>query len=186
MALRYAKDVGYIEGYRSLSKDQMNAATIKKLLKSGYLLLVVLTKVDRKATKKYGILTRNTTPGGFAHSVCACDLDELGDVKFVNSRGVNWGRGGYFSAPDAELNSCISQAYVVLDTDDSAKMDQLLYKKRLSDAVQIISNQWKYGTAEEKEAMNLANTVLRKICLQEDHPYNMDRKKLQKLIEQYF
>lgn len=107
-------------------------------------------------------------------------------VQFVNSRGVNWGRSGYFSAPDEELNYCISQAYVVLDTDDTVKMNELLYKKRLSDAVQIISNQWKYGTEAEKEAMNLANTVLRKICLQEDHPYNMDRKKLQKLIEQYF
>lgn len=186
MALKYAKDGGYIEGYRSLTADQKNADTIKKLLHAGYLLLIVLTKVDRKATKKYGILTRNTTPGGFAHSVCACDLDELGDVKFVNSRGGNWGRGGYFSAPDEELNSCISQAYVVLDTDDTAKMDQLLYKKRLSDAVQIISNQRQYGTAEEKEAMNLANTVLRNICLQESHPYNMEKKKLQKLIDQYF
>lgn len=89
MTLKYAKDIGYIEGYRSLTKEQMNTATIKKLLKSGYLLLVVLTKVDRKATKKYDILTRNTTPGGFAHSVCACDLDEIGDVKFVNARGGN-------------------------------------------------------------------------------------------------
>ncbi|MDO4714640.1 MAG: hypothetical protein Q4B28_08680 [bacterium] len=186
MALRYAKDVGYIEGYRSLSKEQMNATTIKKLLKAGYLLLVVLTKVNREATKDMGMLTRRTTPGGFAHSVCACEIDHKDNVKFVNSRGDQRGLEGYFIAPDEELNHCISQAYVVLDTDDTAKMNELLYKKRLWDAVQIISNQRKYGTAEEKEAMNLANTVLRKICLQEDHPYNMDKSKLQKLINQYF
>lgn len=75
---------------------------------------------------------------------------------------------------------------MVVDTDDTTKMNELLYKKRLWDAVKLISNQWQYGTPEEKEAMNPANTVLRKVCLQESHPYNMDKAKLQKLINQYF
>ncbi|MDO4713967.1 MAG: hypothetical protein Q4B28_04985 [bacterium] len=186
MALKYAKDVGYIAAYRSLTKEQMKAATIKKLLKSGYLLLVVLTKVDRETTKDMGMLTRRTTSGGFAHSVCACDLDELGDVKFVNSRGENWGRGGYFSAPDEELDYCLSQAYVVLDTDDTVKMSKLLYKKRLWDAVQIISNQWKYGTDEEKKAMNFANSMLRKVCLQQNHQWNMSKEQVLDFVQKNF
>lgn len=53
MALKYAKEVGYIAGYQALITNQQNSATIKKLLKAGFLLLVVLTKVDRKETEMF-------------------------------------------------------------------------------------------------------------------------------------
>ncbi len=186
MALKYAKEVGYIADYRSLTASQQNAKTIKKLLKAGFLLLVVLTKVDRKKTEANGMLTRRTTGGGFAHSLCACRLDHNDNVKFVNSWGEERGIEGYFIAPDEELDYCLSQAYVVIDSNDTENMNKILYKKRISEAVNILSNQWKYGTVEEKEAMNFANTMLRKICLNQDHQWNMSKEQVLDFVNKNF
>ena len=186
MALKYAKEVGYIAGYQALTASQQNSATIKKLLKAGFLLLVVLTKVDRKKTEADGVLTRRTTGGGFAHSLCACTLDRNDNVKFVNSWGEGRGLEGYFIADDEELDYCLSQAYVVIDSNDTENMNKLLYKKRISEAVNILSNQWRYGSKKEQEAMNFANTMLRKICLNQDHQWNMSKEQVLDFVNRNF
>lgn len=186
MALKYAKEVGYIAGYQALTTSQQNSTTIKKLLKAGFLLLVVLTKVDRKKTEADGVLTRRTTGGGFAHSLCACTLDRNDNVKFVNSWGEERGLEGYFIAPDEELDYCLSQAYVVIDSNDTENMNQLLYKKKISEAVNTLSNQWKYGNKKEQEAMNFANTMLRKLCLGQDHQWNMNKEQVLDFVNRNF
>lgn len=186
MALKYAKEVGYIADYQALTANQQNSATIKKLLKAGFLLLVVLTKVDRKKTEADGVLTRRTTGGGFAHSLCSCTLDHNDNVKFVNSWGEERGLDGYFIADDEELDYCLSQAYVVIDSNDTENMNQLLYKKKISEAVNILSNQWKYGNKKEQEAMNFANTMLRKLCLWQNHQRNMSKAQVLNFVNKNF
>ena len=93
----------------------------------------------------------------------------------MNSWGEERGLKGYFIADDDELDYCLSQVYVVIDSDDTDRMGQLLYKKKISEAVNILSNQWKYGSKKEQEAMNFANTMLRKLCLNQDHQWNMSK-----------
>lgn len=186
MALKYAKEVWYIAGYQALTANQQNAKTIKKLLKAGFLLLVVLTKVDRKETEMFWSLKRRSTAGGIAHSVCACSVDAGGNIRFVNSWGEERGLKGYFIADDDELDYCLSQVYVVIDSDDTDRMGQLLYKKKISEAVNILSNQWKYGSKKEQEAMNFANTMLRKLCLGQDHQWNMSKDQVLDFVNKNF
>lgn len=62
----------------------------------------------------------------------------------------------------------------------------MLYKSKIRTAVNLLSENWKYADADEKEAMNFANTMLRKVCLKQDHQYNMSKEKLQRFIDKYF
>ena len=80
----------------------------------------------------------------------------------------------------------VSRAQIVFDSSDKENMAKLNYRNMLSKAIKIISDQWKYGTEDEKKAMNFANTMIRKVCLNQNHQYNMDKKKAIDFINKYF
>ena len=80
----------------------------------------------------------------------------------------------------------VSWVNLVVDADDKENMAKLNYRNMLSKAIKIISDQWKYGTEDEQQAMNFANSMLRKVCLNQNHQYNMDKKKATDCINKYF
>ena len=80
----------------------------------------------------------------------------------------------------------VSWAQIVFDSSDKENMAKLNYRNMLSKAIKIISDQRKYGTEDEKKAMNFANSMLRKVCLNQNHQYNMDKKKAVDFINKYF
>ena len=80
----------------------------------------------------------------------------------------------------------VSWVNLVVDADDKENMAKLNYRNMLSKAVKIISGQRKYGTEEEKKAMNFANTMIRKLCLGQNHQYNMSKADLLKFINKHF
>ena len=80
----------------------------------------------------------------------------------------------------------VSWVNLVVDADDKENMAKLNYRNMLSKAVKIISGQRKYGTEEEKKAMNFANTMIRKLCLGQNHQYNMSKADLLRFINKYF
>lgn len=79
----------------------------------------------------------------------------------------------------------VSRAQIVFDSSDKENMAKLNYKNMLSKAIKIISDQWKYGTEDEQQAMNFANSMLRKVCLKQNHQYNMDKKKATDFINKH-
>ena len=120
------------------------------------------------------------------HAVAAVDFDDENQViKILNSRGEERGDKGYFYIKYSDLPQMVSRAQIVFDSSDKENMAKLNYRNMLSKAIKIISDQWKYGTEDEQQAMNFANSMLRKICLQQNHQYNMDKKKTIDFINKY-
>ena len=121
------------------------------------------------------------------HAVAGVDYDDENQViKILNSRGEERGDRGYFYIKAADLAQMVSRAQIVFDSSDKENMAKLNYRNMLSKAIKIISDQWKYGTEDEKKAMNFANTMIRKLCLGQNHQYNMDKKKAIDFINKFF
>ena len=120
------------------------------------------------------------------HAVAGVDYDDENQViKILNSRGEERGDRGYFYIKAADLVQMVSRAQIVFDSSDKENMAKLNYRNMLSKAIKIISDQWKYGTEDEQQAMNFANSMLRKVCLQQNHQYNMDKKKATDFINKH-
>lgn len=145
--------------------------------------MFIVKRADWATTEQTHYLTKGKS---YFHTVCGCSYVEGMGTVCVNSRGKEWGDGGYFYIPDEVLSECISQAYVVVDSDDTDQFSKLLYKSKIRSAVHILSEQWKHGTAEEKEAMNFANSMLRKLCLGQDHQRNMNKEQVLDFVNRNF
>ena len=104
----------------------------------------------------------------------------------VNSRGKERGDDGYFYMEYKDIYEFIDQIYAVYDSDDTDKMDSLLYKTKILNVINTLSDVWKYATEDEKQALNFANTMLRKVVFSQDHQYNMDKKQILDFINKYF
>lgn len=104
----------------------------------------------------------------------------------VNSRGDTRGDNGYFYMRYEDMADFIDQIYVVHDSDDTENFNRLLYKTKILTVINTLSEQWQYGTEDEKKALNFANTMLRKVVYGQDHQYNMSKKDLINFINKYF
>nr|DAP44788.1 MAG TPA: peptidase [Bacteriophage sp.] len=107
-------------------------------------------------------------------------------IKVLNSRGEEFGDRGYFYIRAEDIPQMVSWVDLVVDADDKENMAKLNYRNMVSKAIKILSAQRKYGTEDEQQAMNFANSMLRKVCLQQNHQYNMDKKKATDFINRYF
>jgi len=112
--------------------------------------------------------------------------DENKVIKILNSRGEEFGDRGYFYIRAEDIPQMVSWANIVVDADDKENMAKLNYRNMLSKAVKIISGQRKYGAEDEKKAMNFANTMIRKLCLNQNHQYNMSKADLLRFINKHF
>ena len=189
-ALVYAKNNGYISFYEFIdfSKNWDVALLIKGLLNQGFLLLCVINKCDRTKTAQTKVCEKITETGKhLPHSVVLVDYDAENQLfKFVNSWGNEWGDAGYFYMKFEDAKYFISQMYAVFDSDDTANFERMLYKTKILTATSTIGEQRKFATPDEQVAMNLANSVLRKVVLGQNHQYNMNKKQLINLINKYF
>lgn len=185
-ALVYAKEMGYIKEYTSFKLEQINYEIFKLMLKAGALLLLNVNKIDRdKITASNPVA--QFTKWGIPHAVAAVDYDDENKViKILNSRWEEFGDRGYFYIKAEDIPQMVSWVNLVVDADDKENMAKLNYRNMLSKAVKIISGQRKYGTEEEKKAMNFANTMIRKLCLGQNHQYNMSKADLLRFINKYF
>ena len=185
-ALVYAKEMGYIREYASLKQDQTNYEVFKLMLKAGALLLLNVNKIDRdKITASNPVA--QFTKWGIPHAVAGVDYDDENKViKILNSRGEEFGDRGYFYIRAEDIPQMVSWANIVVDADDKENMAKLNYRNMLSKAVKIISGQRKYGAEDEKKAMNFANTMIRKLCLNQNHQYNMSKADLLRFINKHF
>lgn len=185
-ALIYAKEMGYIREYASLKQDQTTYEVFKLMLKAGALLLLNVNKINRDKISASDPVAKYTL-GSVPHAVACVDYDDENKViKILNSRGEEFGDHGYFYIRAEDIPNMVSWVNLVVDADDKENMAKLNYKNMLSKAIKIISDQWKYGTEDEQQAMNFANSMLRKVCLKQDHQYNMDKKKATDFINKYF
>ena len=189
-ALVYAKNNGYISFYEFIdfSKNWDTALLIKGLLNQGFLLLCVINKCDRTKTAQTKVCEKITETGKhLPHSVVLVDYDAENQLfKFVNSWGNEWGDAGYFYMKFEDVQYFISQMYAVFDSDDTANFERMLYKTKILTATSTIGEQRKFATPDEQVAMNLANSVLRKVVLGQNHQYNLNKKQLINLINKYF
>lgn len=185
-ALVYAKEMGYIKEYTSFKLEQINYEIFKLMLKAGALLLLNVNKIDRdKITASNPVA--QFTKWGIPHAVAGVDYDDENKViKVLNSRGEEFGDRGYFYIRAEDIPQMVSWVDLVVDADDKENMAKLNYRNMVSKAIKIISAQRKYGTEDEQQAMNFANSMLRKVCLQQNHQYNMDKKKAVDFINRYF
>ena len=185
-ALVYAKEMGYIREYTSLKQDQTNYEVFKLMLKAGALLLLNVNKINWDAITPSNPVAQFAR-WGVPHAVAGVDYDDENQViKILNSRGEEFGDKGYFYIKASDLAQMVSRAEIVFDSSDKENMAKLNYKNMLSKAIKIISDQWKYGTEEEKKAMNFANTMIRKLCLGQNHQYNMSKADLIRFINKHF
>lgn len=185
-ALVYAKEMGYIREYTSLKQDQTNYEVFKLMLKAGALLLLNVNKINWDAITPSNPVAQ-FTKWGIPHAVAAVDYnDENKVIKVLNSRGEEFWDHGYFYIRAEDIPQMVSWANLVVDADDKENMAKLNYRNMLSKAIKIISDQRKYGTEDEKKAMNFANTMIRKLCLGQNHQYNMSKADLLKFINKHF
>ena len=185
-AVIYAKNNGFIKYYEQLFTKNLNPTKIKKLLQAGFLFLIVINKRDKEKAKKLPYLMEKAK-SWLNHSVVLVDYDDnLKVFKLLNSRGPEWGDNGYFYMNYEDFNYFVDQIYVVLDSDDTENFNKLLYKAKILSVVNTLSETWKYWNEDEKKAMNLAASMLRKVALNQNHQYNMDKKELINLINKYF
>lgn len=185
-ALVYAKEMGYIREYASLKQDQTTYEVFKLMLKAGALLLLNVNKINRDKISASDPVAQYTL-GSIPHAVaCVGYNDENKVIKILNSRGEEFGDKGYFYIKAEDIPQMVSWANIVVDADDKENMAKLNYRNMLSKAVKIISGQRKYGTEDEKKAMNFANTMIRKLCLGQNHQYNMSKSALLRFINKYF
>lgn len=185
-ALVYAKEMGYIKEYTSFKLEQINYEIFKLMLKAGALLLLNVNKIDRdKITASNPVA--QFTKWGIPHAVAGVDYDDENKVvKILNSRGEEFWDRGYFYIRAEDIPQMVSWANIVVDADDKENMAKLNYRNMLSKAVKIISGQRKYGAEDEKKAMNFANTMIRKLCLNQNHQYNMSKADLLRFINKHF
>lgn len=185
-ALVYAKEMGYIKEYTSFKLEQINYEIFKLMLKAGALLLLNVNKIDRDKISASNPVAQYAQ-GGVPHAVACVDYDDENKViKILNSRGEEFWDRGYFYIKAEDIPQMVSWVNLVVDADDKENMAKLNYKNMLSKAIKILSAQRKYGTEDEQQAMNFANSMLRKVCLKQDHQYNMDKKKAVDFINRYF
>lgn len=185
-ALVYAKEMGYIREYTSLKQGQTNYEVFKLMLKAGALLLLNVNKINWDAITPSNPVAQ-FTKWGIPHAVAAVDYDDENKViKILNSRWEEFGDRGYFYIKAEDIPQMVSWVNLVVDADDKENMAKLNYKNMLSKAIKILSAQRKYGTEDEQQAMNFANSMLRKVCLNQNHQYNMDKKKAVDFINKYF
>lgn len=104
----------------------------------------------------------------------------------VNSRGEERGDNGYFYMKYDEMDEYIDQILVVYDSDDTENFNRLLYKTKILNVINTLSEQRQYASDDEKKALNFANTMLRKVVFSQDHQYNMDKKQILDFINKYF
>lgn len=185
-ALVYAKEMGYIKEYTSFKLEQINYEIFKLMLKAGALLLLNVNKIDRdKITASNPVA--QFTKWGIPHAVAGVDYDDENKViKVLNSRGEEFWDRGYFYIRAEDIPQMVSWVDLVVDSSDKENMAKLNYKNMLSKAIKILSAQRRYGTEDEQQAMNFANSMLRKVCLNQNHQYNMDKKKAIDFINKYF
>ena len=185
-ALVYAKEMGYIKEYTSFKLEQINYEIFKLMLKAGALLLLNVNKINWDAITPSDPVAKYTL-GSVPHAVACVDYDDENKViKILNSRGEEFGDKGYFYIKAEDIPQMVSWVNLVVDADDKENMAKLNYRNMLSKAIKIISDQRKYGTEDEQQAMNFANSMLRKVCLNQNHQYNMDKKKAIDFINKYF
>ena len=185
-ALVYAKEIGYIKDYSVIKLDQITYDMFKLVFKVGALLILNVNKIDREKITPSNPIAQ-LAKWGVPHAVAGVDYDDENQViKILNSRGEERGDRGYFYIKAADLAQMVSRAQIVFDSSDKENMAKLNYRNMLSKAIKIISDQWKYGTEDEQQAMNFANSMLRKVCLNQNHQYNMDKKKAVDFINKYF
>lgn len=185
-ALIYAKEMGYIREYASLKQDQTTYEVFKLMLKAGALLLLNVNKINRDKISASDPVAKYTL-GSIPHAVACVDYDDENKViKILNSRWEEFGDRGYFYIRAEDIPQMVSWVNLVVDADDKENMAKLNYRNMLSKAIKILSAQRKYGTEDEQQAMNFANSMLRKVCLKQDHQYNMDKKKAVDFINKYF
>lgn len=185
-ALVYAKEMGYIKDYSTIKLDQITYDMFKLVFKAGALLILNVNKIDREKITPSNPIAQFAR-WGVPHAVAGVDYDDENQViKILNSRGEERGDRGYFYIKAADLAQMVSRAQIVFDSSDKENMAKLNYRNMLSKAIKIISDQWKYGTEEEKKAMNFANTMIRKLCLGQNHQYNMSKADLIRFINKHF
>lgn len=187
-ALVYARNNKYISLYEFMDLNKIWVNNIINLLNQGFLFLCVINKCDRTKTAQTKVCEKITETGKhLPHSVVLVDYDEENQLfKFVNSWGNEWGDAGYFYMKFEDIQYFISQMYAVFDSDDTANFERMLYKTKILTATSTIGEQRKFATPDEQVAMNLANSVLRKVVLGQNHQYNMNKKQLINLINKYF
>ena len=187
-ALVYARNNKYISLYEFMDLNKIWVNNIINLLNQGFLFLCVINKCDRTKTAQTKVCEKITETGKhLPHSVVLVDYDAENQLfKFVNSWGVDRGDAGYFYMKFEDIQYFISQMYAVFDSDDTANFEKMLYKTKILTATSTIGEQRKFGTPDEQVAMNLANSVLRKVVLGQNHQYNMNKKQLINLINKYF
>lgn len=187
-ALVYARNNKYISLYEFMDLNKIWVNNIINLLNQGFLFLCVINKCDRTKTAQTKVCEKITETGKhLPHSVVLVDYDAENQLfKFVNSWGVDRGDAGYFYMKFEDAKYFISQMYAVFDSDDTANFEKMLYKTKILTATSTIGEQRKFATPDEQVAMNLANSVLRKVVLGQNHQYNMNKKQLINLINKYF
>lgn len=185
-ALVYAKEMGYIKDYSTIKLDQITYNMFKLVFKAGALLILNVNKIDREKITPSNPVAQ-FAKWGVPHAVAWVDYDDENQViKILNSRGEEFGDHGYFYIKAEDIPQMVSWANLVVDADDKENMAKLNYRNMLSKAIKIISDQRKYGTEEEKKAMNFANTMIRKLCLNQNHQYNMSKADLLRFINKHF
>ena len=185
-ALVYAKEMGYIKDYSTIKLDQITYNMFKLVFKAGALLILNVNKIDRESITPSNPIAQ-LAKWGVPHAVAGVDYDDENQViKILNSRGEERGDRWYFYIKASDLAQMVSRAQIVFDSSDKENTAKLNYRNMLSKAIKIISDQWKYGTEEEKKAMNFANTIIRKLCLGQNHQYNMSKADLIGFINKNF
>lgn len=186
-ALVYAQNNGYISMYEQLFIEKLTTRKITKLLEGWFLFLIVVNKCNWDKTENDKIMVRQVGGKRLSHSVVIVDYDdEKQQYKLVNSRWDKRGEDGYFYMKYDDLKFFVTQMFAVYDSDDTGNFERLLYKTKILTAVNILSEQRKRGTEEEKKAMNFAATILRKVIGGQDHQYNMSKKELVSFINKNF
>lgn len=185
-ALVYAKNNLFIDMYQQLFVKDMTPLKFKKLLDAWFLFLIVVNKCDWTKTKK-SFICEKKQKWWLNHSVAMVWYDDKKQLfKFVNSRWPERWDKWYFYMRYDDINHFIDQIYAVHDSDDKENFQKLLYKSKILSAIQIISDQWQRWTDDEKKAMNFANTMLRKVVMNQNHQYNMSKSDLINFINKYF
>ncbi|GHV28603.1 hypothetical protein FACS1894176_11190 [Bacteroidia bacterium] len=56
----------------------------------------------------------------------------------------------------------VRQAFVLIDKDDTGNFAKLAFKQKIQQAINILSDNYQYGEPNEKDAMSICASILRR------------------------
>jgi C1A family cysteine protease len=179
-----AKNEGYIEGFVEIKN--IDGTKISNVLKAGFLVCIAIRDGDRNKADKGEFITLDG--GSEGHAILIVDeVQRKGEdaFKVINSRGTSFGDNGYFYIRKSEIGSIVAQAFALIDKDDTGNFQKIVYKQKIQQAINLLSENHKYAEPNEQSAMSICASILRRACnIDLNNIHSIEKAQIIRLLDQ--